>query len=194
MGDATNKEDSETHTGLLTTDVEFLVNKVCHNLGLTHLTASQIRDKDIFIELVDRSTFSNFNLPDGSYFYRNFDSSDFNFVTDLNDLSIDEIDVLHFAGDGKSDKEDFIYIFYDDDLPIELVLSKLAKKKSNLIFETLPSDSDDIVDCINLVKDAIEERKTYLPISISLNLIMMAPNVLDYSLTWPVFIQMKHLS
>lgn len=156
VGEAYNKDDTDSHTGLLTTDVEFMVSKVCYQLGLTHLTASQIRNKDIFIELVDRNNFSSFNLPQGNYFYRNFDSEDFKFVADLDEISLDEIDVLHYAGDDKNTKDDFIYIFYDDDLPIELVLSKLAKKKSNLIFETVSSDSDDIVDCINLVKDAIE--------------------------------------
>lgn len=157
VGDA-SKDDADTFTGLLTTDVEFMVNNACHKLGLTHLTTSQIRDKDIFIELVDRDTFSGGNLPDGSYFYRNFDSDNFNYVADVSDLNIDEIDVLHFVSNDNAGKEDFIYIFYDDDLPIELVLSNLAKKKSNLIFETLSSNSDDIVDCINLVKDAIEKE------------------------------------
>lgn len=149
--------DEDQHTELQTKDVDFMVWSVCQKLGMTHMTQSQIRDRDVMIELVNRDLFSKLSLVQGDYFYRDLDADTFNYERDIENLPpIDEIDVLHFIGEPANGKDDFIYIFYDDDLPIEVVLSSLLAKKTRLCVEMLRSDSADIVDCINLVKDEIE--------------------------------------
>lgn len=149
--------ESDQHTELLTRDVEKLAWSVCQKLGLTHLTVSQICDRDVMIELINRNLFSKLSLVQGNYFYRDLNSDEFKYERDLANLPpIDEIDVLHYMGDSSKGKDDFIYIFYDDDLPVEIVLASLMTKKEPLTLEIIKSDSTDIIDCINLVKDDIE--------------------------------------
>lgn len=156
--DKANDFSEDDHwTTLRSVDVETMISNVCNKLGLPHLSATMVRDRRLFIELVDRSDVSNLSLDEGHYYYRDSESNDIKYTMDVKELpDVAEIDVLQFV-DPATPNNDYIKILFDEDLPLELVIGKISKLKESNLIGVLKSNSDDIIDARELVKHAITD-------------------------------------
>ena len=160
-GPAMEFTDEELWVSLDAKTVEGLITKALVELGLPHFTATQIRDRKTTIELVDRQNWSKQNLIQGAYYYRDADSKDMKFTNDIEDLpDIAELEVLHYIDDSDS-KDDYVKIFFDDDLTIDKTLERMRQNKDTEDVEvfwlsTCQSTSIDIVD---MKEQAMDEVK-----------------------------------
>ena len=151
-----NKIDEDLYIELSTVDVNLSISKACASISLGHIEAQDTNKGTNFIALSNREFLLNRVLEQGHYFYRSVDDSTSQYTCDVAELPrVEELDLLHYV-DGENASNGFIFFLWDDDLPIEIVLSKMFVK-NKLAIKMLESSSTDIVDIKNLVKDHIAE-------------------------------------
>lgn len=149
---------------LRSVDVESMLLKPLHELGLNYITQNMVKDRTLLVELVDRQDWDTSCLTNveefhvaGGYFYIDDDSNDAKYTTDFKNIpDVSELEVLHYV-DPTSAKDDYIKIFFDDEITIDRALKKLysigkSRPDTFHLIESI-STSVDVADMKELAKD-----------------------------------------